>query len=98
MKTMSKKDARLDVRLSCEHKDTIDRAARVLGLHLSDFIVSRALAAAANILEEQNRVALSHRDWEQFLTIIGSETEPTSAARQAAERYNEAFGENPAES
>ena len=93
MRTAAKKNARLDVRLSSEHKKTIDSAAQAVGLRVSEFIVSHALAAAADILVEQNKVALSQRDWEHFQALLAAETEPTQAATQAARRYNEAFGE-----
>ncbi len=50
------KTARLDLRLDPEHKALIERAARVSGASVSEFVVARALEASRRILAEHRRV------------------------------------------
>lgn len=89
MSTTLIKNARLDVRIKSEHKEMIEKAAHLSGLNVSDFIVSTSVAAASEVLQRQNRIALSERDWERFLELIEGEDEPTDAAKKAAARYNQ---------
>lgn len=89
MSTTLTKNARVDVRIKSEHKEMIEKAAHLSGLNVSDFIVSTSVAAAAQVLDRQNKITLSERDWKRFVELIEAETEPTDAAKRAAERYNE---------
>lgn len=89
MSTILTKNARMDVRVTSEHKEMIEKAARLSGVNVSDFIVSKSVAAAAKVLEQQNKMTLSKRDWERFLVLLEAEDEPTDAAKAAAARYNE---------
>ena len=50
------KTARLDLRLEPEHKALIERAARVSGASVSEFVVAHALEASRRVLAEHRRV------------------------------------------
>lgn len=89
MSTTLNKNARVDVRIKSEHKEMIEKAAHLSGLNVSDFIVSTSVAAAAKVLDRQNKITLSERDWERFIELIEADSEPTDAAKKAAARYNE---------
>ena len=82
------KTARVDFRIAAEQKETIEKAAALAGLNVSDFIVSSSLARASEVLNQQTRLVLSERDWQRFVEALGEDREPTDAARKAAERYN----------
>ena len=46
MSETSTKTARVDFRIAAEQKETIEKAAALSGLNLSDFIISTSLARA----------------------------------------------------
>ncbi len=50
------KTARLDLRLDPEHKALIERAARISGTSVSEFIVGRVLEASRRVLAEHQHV------------------------------------------
>lgn len=89
MNAVQTKDARFDVRVAAEQKEKIERAAYLSGLSLSEFVVSTSLAAASEVLQRQNQMTLSERDWQQFRAALEADDEPTEAAKKAAERYNQ---------
>jgi uncharacterized protein (DUF1778 family) len=81
------KDERIDLRLSSEHKDALMRAASALGLSLSDFVVSRSLEAANELLRKHTILTMSPRDLESFLTALDEDRKPNDALVKAAEQY-----------
>ncbi len=89
MATASAKNARVDLRVAAEQKEKIERAAYLSGLSLSEFVVSKSLAAASEVLQRQNQLTLTERDWQQFRAALEADDEPTGAAQKAAARYNE---------
>ena len=89
MSTTRTKSARVDFRLATQEKETLEKAATLSGLNLSDFIVHSSLSRASEVLQQQTRVVLSERDWRAFLDALEEDREPTEAARSAALRYNE---------
>jgi len=84
MEALRHKVNRVSIRLSDSQKSKIDQAAQILGMSVSSFVLSNALEAADRI---EHHIELSERDWNRFLEIIESDTEPTLAALNAAERY-----------
>ena len=83
---MAAKTARLEMRLSVEHKDLLERAAAVRGQPLSSFALSLLVDQAQAILEKQSSTVLSRRDQKRFLTIIESDEEPVPALKAAARK------------
>ena len=81
------KTERLELRLSPEHKSIVESAAALSGLSLSAFVVSEVLGRAYQITAEHGRTSLSRRDWNRFLEILDSDTEPAPALVAAASKY-----------
>lgn len=81
------RDARLDFRLSREHKRIIEQAATVTGQSLSDFAVASLVRAAQRTIDEATVTRLSMRDRNTFLKLIASDAKPNKALKAAAERY-----------
>lgn len=57
---------RLDVRLSTDDDEFIRRAAEAEGLSVSTFVVSRARAAADEVLADRVRFLLDERAWDEL--------------------------------
>jgi uncharacterized protein (DUF1778 family) len=69
MSTM-KADARINVRLSTELKQTIEEAAAAVGQSVSEFAISTVVREARQILQEAQVTRLSNRDRNRFLSAL----------------------------
>jgi uncharacterized protein (DUF1778 family) len=69
MSTM-KADARINVRLSTELKQTIEEAAAAVGQSVSEFAISTVVREARQILQEAQVTHLSNRDRNRFLSAL----------------------------
>jgi len=81
------RDARLDFRLSQEHRRMIEQAASVSGQSLSDFAVASLVQAAQQTIDQATVTRLSQRDRDTFLHLIESDARPNKALKTAAGRY-----------
>jgi len=68
--------ARLEVRLTREHKLLLEQAAALTGQRLSTFPVSVLLERARQIVSDNTRTTLSPRDFERFLQILDEKEPP----------------------
>ena len=89
MATNSRNSARLDFRLSPEHKELIEQAAFAVGQTVSDFATTTLLLRARQAVEETKGIQLSNRDRDIFLAMLDDETEPNEALLNAAQRYRQ---------
>ena len=85
----SKKQARLAVRLSEDHKQRVEQAATATGQTINSFVSSEIVRRADEILEKEAVRCLSNRDRDIFLALLDADPEPTQAAREAAARFNQ---------
>lgn len=82
---VSRKDSRVDIRLSAEHKENLLRAATSLGLSLSDFMVLKSMEAADEVLRRS--LKLTPRDLDVLMNALDREQEPSGALLRAVEKY-----------
>lgn len=75
---------RLAVRLSAEEKATIARAAAIKHVDLTAFVVRHALDAAREIIEQEERVALSRRNSQRVLDLLEHPPAPNARLLRAA--------------
>ena len=81
-------DARINVRLSSDLKQTIEEAATVLGQTVSDFTISTIIREARQVIQEAQCTRLSNRDRDAFLAALTAKsTQPNAALKRAARRY-----------
>ncbi len=85
--TDERKDERVNVRLSSSVKSTLEYAAAVTGRSVSDFMVSSALSAAHEAIEDHERMKLIAEDREVFLQALLKPRVPNKALRDAAKRH-----------
>lgn len=86
------KPERLEARVSADVKAIIQHAADLTDRSLSDFVVSSALAAAKQTIEEHEVIVLSARDSVLFVEALLNPPGPNEALLAAADRYREQFG------
>lgn len=86
--TTTKSDARINVRLPSDLKQTIEEAAAALGQTVSEFTVSTVVQEARQVLEAAQVTKLSQRDRDQFLAALAdADAKPNAALKTAARRY-----------
>ncbi len=84
--------ARLDVRLTAEHKRLIEQAATLLGQSLSDYTVSHLVEQAQATVQDATLTRLSSRDRDTFLRLLDTDAKPNAALKRAAQRYKKQRG------
>jgi len=82
---------RLEARVSKDQKELFQRAADILGLTLTDFMISSMHNAAVRAIQEQEMMQLTGRDREVFLEALQNPPAPSEKLQQAAKRYKQAM-------
>jgi uncharacterized protein (DUF1778 family) len=57
---------RIDLRIDPHKKSVISRAAAILGVNITQFIMERVFPEAERIVAEGNRTRLPKQEWERF--------------------------------
>ena len=89
---MTTKTDRLEMRLSAEQKELLERAAAITGQPLTGFALSHLLERAQEIMDRHQKTVLSQRDQERFLSILESDVEPAPALKAALRRQKSRRG------
>lgn len=93
MATASRNDARINVRLPSELKQTIEEAASALGQSVSEFAIATVVREARLVLQDAQVTRLSNLDRDRFLKALDSlEAKPNAALKAAARRYGKLRG------
>ena len=88
MSATSRNDARLNVRLPSDLKQTIEQAAVVLGQSVTDFTISTVVREARYVIQDAQATRLSNRDRDAFLAALDdAESQPNDALKAAARCY-----------
>jgi uncharacterized protein (DUF1778 family) len=86
-KQTMRKVERVEARLNPEQKRRIERAARLKGMSISDFIVLSADHAAAQAIHEHETWLLTGRDRQQFVRALQAPRARSARMMAAAKRY-----------
>ena len=84
--TSSTKGERIQIRIAPEHKDSIDRAAQLIGQNRTDFIVQSAFQAAQDTLLDQTVFHLSDANWDHFIDLLDHPPEPGEALKSLMQK------------
>lgn len=88
IQTLSKTN-RLHIRCDDRTRQLLDRAAGYAHVNLSEFVLSRAVAAAEQIVQEQESITLAAEDFDAFLAALDTPAQPNPALQRAFERHAE---------
>jgi len=86
------KKERLETRLTPQQKKRIERAARIKGTSLSDFVVLSADDAALRVIREQETLSLNERASEVFIDALLNPPAPGRRLAVAAKRFRARTG------
>lgn len=83
----SRRDRRLDARVTAEDKSLFERAAALSGRSMSSFVVNTLREAARRVIREHETMQLSGRDRRAFVSALLEDAEPAEPLRRAARAY-----------
>ena len=85
----SRKEERLEARVTPEQKKLIARAAALRGFSVTEFVVASAQQAASEAIKDFELLTLHEDARDVFVNAILSPPSPNEAARAAAKRYKD---------
>jgi uncharacterized protein (DUF1778 family) len=83
----SKKQERLEARVTRAQKLMIERGARIRGTSVTNFVLASAQEAAAETIKDFEVLTLRDKARETFVDALIHPPAPNAAARAAAKRY-----------
>ena len=86
---MAQQSTQFNIRMAVENKMKVERAARVANQSLTEFAEAAVVQRAEEVLERQERLLLSDRDFERFVQLMTSEAGPTETALREAAEFNQ---------
>ena len=83
----SKAEELIDARMPTDTKRIIEQAATLVGITVSDFVISHAYQAAQAVIRDRERWVLNRAQSRAFAEALLNPPEPNEALTRAAERY-----------
>jgi uncharacterized protein (DUF1778 family) len=87
MRQATIKERRLNIRCDEQTRALLERAAGHARVTLSEFVLSRAVQAAEEVVREHESIILPEADFNAFLAALDAPAEPTPALLRAARRH-----------
>lgn len=81
---------RIGARVPREVYETLCRAAELTGATVNQFLVQAALKEAREVIERQEVIRLSPRDWNWLLDLMENPPKPNAKLKAALKRYRKA--------
>jgi len=89
VKTINQKQKRIDLRVTEEQKELLERAANLKGVSLSSYLLSNSLTMARMDLEQHHKLILADCDRDLFLDLINNPPEANEALLKAMNNLNQ---------
>lgn len=64
------KNTAMNIRTSEDKRKLIRKAANMVGVNVSNFLIQSATEKAYKILNEQNNITLDNKQWDEFCNIL----------------------------
>lgn len=90
MRTATAKQERIGARVPHAVYETLCRAAELTGATVNQFLVQSALKEAQAVIEREEVIRLSPRDWIWLLDLLENPPKPNARLQAATERYQKA--------
>lgn len=80
---------RFDFRIESSRKRTIEQAAALMGMSLTQFAKTALVERAQEVVQQYQPTVLSDHDRDIFLAALDSDAKPNAATRRAARHYKQ---------
>lgn len=84
------KQDRIGARVPHAVYETLCRAAELTGATVNQFLVQAALKEAQTVIEREDVIRLSPRDWNWLLNLMENPPKPNAKLKAALKRYQKA--------
>ena len=89
--SVSSKTSRIDLRVSKEQKELLETAASIKGISLSAYLLSNCLEIAQADIAEHQKLVLSDRDRDLFLSLIAHPPKPNQDLVEAMQEFQQEY-------
>jgi uncharacterized protein (DUF1778 family) len=89
--TSSAKDCRIDLRVTQEQKELLERAASLKGISLSAYTLFHVLPVAKQDIDANERLVLSNRDRDLFMSVMENPPELKGKLKSAIHKYRQKY-------
>jgi uncharacterized protein (DUF1778 family) len=89
--TSSAKDCRIDLRVTQEQKELLERAASLKGISLSAYTLFHILPVAKQDIDANERLVLSNRDRDLFMSVMENPPELKGKLKSAIHKYRQKY-------
>ena len=90
MATVISKQDRIGARVPHDVYETLCKAAKLSGATINQFLVQSALKEAQAVIEREQLIRLSVRDWNWMLDLLENPSKPNARLKAALKRYQKA--------
>lgn len=90
MATVISKQDRIGARVPHDVYETLCKAAELSGATVNQFLVQSALKEAQAVIEREQIIRLSVRDWDWMLDLLEHPPKPNARLKAALKRYQKA--------
>lgn len=87
MATVISKQDRIGARVPHDVYETLCKAAELSGATINQFLVQSALKEAQAVIEREQIIRLSVRDWDWMLDLLEHPPKPNARLKAALKRY-----------
>jgi hypothetical protein len=87
------KDSRIDLRVTQEQKELLEKAASLRGVSLSAYTLLHLLPVAQQEIDSQERLILSERDRDLLMSILENPPELQGKLKTAIKNYRDKYGQ-----
>ncbi len=84
------KQDRIGARVPHEVYETLCRAAELTGATVNQFLIQAALKEAQAVIEREDVIRLSPRDWNWLLGLLENPSKPNAKLKAALKHYQKA--------
>ncbi|WP_100550845.1 type II toxin-antitoxin system TacA family antitoxin [Caedibacter taeniospiralis] len=79
-----KHNERMSLRINIEEKGLLMKAASLLHVNLTEFVLKNSISAAHRVIEENERIELSKRDSIEVMKLLDDPQKPNAKMLKAA--------------
>ncbi|MEA5602926.1 DUF1778 domain-containing protein [Nostoc sp. UHCC 0252] len=87
----SAKDCRIDLRVTQEQKELLERAASLKGISLSAYTLFHILPVAKQDIDANEKLVLSNRDRDLFMSVMENPPELKGKLKSAIHKYRQKY-------
>ena len=87
------KNSRIDLRVTPEQKQLLEKAASLKGISLSAYTLSHLLEIAQKDIDNHEKLVLSNQDRDLFLSVIENPPQLSGKLKTAIKKYRQKYEE-----